>query len=94
MTPTEQDIEEVLLKKIKVIGEQEHSYYGYPVELIGLLAGYITADRKRVALEARIDELKKIEIGGDNIWTVNSGTDTAMLIEERIAELKAQQEKV
>ena len=48
----------------------------------------ITADRKRVALEARIDELKKIEIGGDKIWTVDSGTDTAMLIEERIAELK------
>ena len=94
MTPTEQDIEEVLLKKIKVIGEREHSYYGYPAELIGLLAGYVTADRKRVALEARIDELKKIEIGGDNIWTVNSGTDTAMLIEERIAELKAQQEEV
>ena len=58
------------------------------------LADFITADRKRVALEARLDELAKIEIGGDNIWTVDSGTDTAMLIEERIAELKAQQEEV
>ncbi len=54
----------------------------------------IIADRKRVALEARINELEKIEIGGDNIWTVDSGTDTAMLIEERIAGLKAQQEEV
>ncbi len=37
---------------------------------------------------ARIDELEKIEIGGDNIWTVDSGKDMAMLISERISELK------
>ena len=86
MTPTEQD-KELREKLIELDGE----LWDYQLDKLVQL---ITADRKRVALEARIDELKKIEIGGDNIWTVNSGTDTAMLIEERIAELKAQQEEV
>ena len=67
---------------------------GVPSLWYDKLIDIVEADRKRGALEARIDELKKIEIGGDNIWTVNSGTDTAMLIEERIAELKAQLEEL
>ena len=98
MTPTEQDKElrEAICDAMHIHPEElqynlPNSFGNSELEAIMQL---ITADRKRVMLEARIDELKKIEIGGDNIWTVNSGTDTAMLIEERIAELKAQQEKV
>ena len=98
MTPTEQDNElrEAICDAMHIHSEElqynlPNSFGNSELEAIMQL---IIADRKRVALEARIDELKKIEIGGDNIWTVNSGTDTAMLIEERIAELKAQQEEV
>ena len=93
MKPTEQDKElrEKLTKLISQDGWVDIQEVDVDSQVNELFA-IITADRKRVALEARIDELKKIEIGGDNIWTVNSGTDTAMLIEERIAELKAQQE--
>lgn len=55
--------------------------------------GKIEAKQQLLALkkkwqdEARIDELKRIEIGGDNIWTVDKGTDTAMLISELINQL-------
>ena len=100
MTPTEQDKElrEHLVETIlSILGVMDRSSGNRPGQIATLeqkIASYITADRKRVELEARIDELKKIEIGGDNIWTVDSGTDTAMLIEERIAELKAKLEEV
>ena len=98
MTPTEQDkeLQQWLIEHTGLIEETGGAVWReLEVETFMYhLRELITADRKRVALEARIDELKKIEIGGDNIWTVNSGTDTAMLIEERIAELKAQQEEV
>jgi len=55
----------------------------------------ITADRKRVALEARIDELEN-RLRVQFIWArlyaeVNSW---AKYVERRIAELKAQQEEV
>ena len=97
MTPTQQDKE--LREKINhrfdsVCAEGHQQSCGEYQTAVDDVMQLIIADRKRVALAARIDELKKIEIGGDNIWTVNSGTDTAMLIEERIAELKAQQEEV
>lgn len=54
----------------------------------------ITADRKRVALEARIDELSGIFriVDGRIFW--QSETSLAVPIEDRIAELKAQQEEV
>lgn len=97
MTPTEQDKE--LREKVAAIIE----YWDFsPLQdedsrierLKNEIMQLITADRKRVALEARINELEKIEINGDNIWTVDNDTDTAMLIKERIAELKAHQEEV
>ena len=96
MTPTEQDNE--LREKIShrfdsVCAEGHQQSCGEYQTAVDDVMQLITADRKRVALEARIDELKKIEIGGDNIWTVDSGTDTAMLIEERIAELKRELDK-
>ena len=107
MTPTEQDKELEKAVWASLASQMTHainctdpehkrqdSCVDFTEKNFEQLMQLITADRKRVALEARINELKKIEIGGDNIWTVNSGTDTAMLIEERIAELKAQQEEV
>jgi len=88
----EQDLQEVLVKKIKVIGEQQHSYYGYPIELIGLLADFITADRKRVALEARVDELKQLtEFEVATIGIIHGRHHRSYC--DRIAELKAQQEE-
>ena len=92
MKPTEQDKElrEAILLEFKNVHRLAPA--DYTENCTNVVMQLITADRKRVALEARIDELKKIEIGGDKIWTVDSGTDTAMLIEERIAGLKAQQE--
>ena len=106
MTPTQQDKELLelfitLFESGKELSDMYSKYDGdsdWPDWLSEILPKtdlyqLIAADRKRVALEARIDELKKIEIGGDNIWTVNSGTDTAMLIEERIAELKRELDK-
>lgn len=40
--------------------------------------------------QARIDELNRIEIGGDRIWTLDDEDETAMIISERIAWLQAQ----
>ena len=95
MTPTEQD-KKLREKLDRLIIENQSEDGSIDISdqraMRDEILELITADRKRVALEARLDELKKIEIGGDKIWTVDSGTDTAMLIEERIAELKAQQE--
>ena len=65
----------------------------------------ITADRKRVALEARIDELERakslyqrtykqeVTDNGGNIYVNDShGYISSYEVQERIAELKAQQE--
>lgn len=91
MTPTEQDKE---LREI-IWYELGDGLNATDVdEAVKSIKNYFTADRERVELEARINELEKIEINGDNIWTVDNSTDTAMLIGERIAELKAQQEKL
>ena len=99
MTPTEQDKElcrAIVDYRIKcdyylsdrdagVISQEE-----YETAISGGLDSVmqlITADRKRVALEARIDELE------NNKWLPNE----AKWIEQeadRIAELKAQQEEV
>lgn len=49
------------------------------------LIDFILADRKRVALEARIDELEPLLLGG---------YDSRRHATKRIAELKAQQEEV
>ena len=94
MTPTE--LRKQLVKSLSTAQVESVDNNGEAVieHEADRLLQLFTADRKRVELEARLDELAKIEIGGDNIWTVDSGTDTAMLIEERIAELKAQQEEV
>ena len=87
--------DEELREAIISIVEAEYKSPNYTpaAERVDHIMHLIKQHREAYAIEARIDELEKIEIGGDNIWTVDSGTDTAMLIEERIAELKAQQEE-
>ncbi len=104
MTPTEQDKE--LRKKIEKIPIAYSSDQGGEVmyfEDFGVMPSdiddfydelikLITADRKRVALEARIDEISHVFriVDGRIFW--QSDISLAMPLEERIAELKAQQE--
>ena len=99
MTPTEQDKElrvEIVRKvypkptprEVMSWGTQEAVIEMYSdAPIVHKFANFITADRKRVALEARIDELE------NNKWLPNE----AKWIEQeadRIAGLKAQQEEV
>ena len=95
MTPTEQDkMSNEELKKIinfiinhTLIGTNATLDWRKRDELIKQATELITAGRKRVALEARIDEIE------NNKWLPNE----AKWIEQeadRIAELKAQQEGV
>ncbi len=51
-----ESLDSILRKRIKVIGEDCHTYYGYPQELINELEAYIT-ERERLA---RINELKTL----------------------------------
>lgn len=94
MTPTEQDNE--LREQITplVIEAIENGtfdgYYGDQIadETWNFLKALITADRKRVALEARIDEISHVFriVDGRIFW--QSDISLAMPLEERIAELK------
>ena len=107
MTPTEQDKElrlEIARKVYPRPTPGEILIWGSPEAVIDEVyseapivyefASYITADRKRVALEARIDEISHVFriVDGRIFW--QSDISLAMPLEERIAELKAQQEEV
>ena len=90
MTPTEQDKElDEKLAKLRALSFDD---------ALELFKQLITADRKRVALEARIDELEnrlRVQFIPSH-WArlcaeVNSW---AKYVDRRIAELKAQQEEV
>ena len=87
MTPTEQDKElrEKLTKLISQDGwvdTQEVDVDGQVNELVAI----ITADRKRVALEARLDEITLV--------LQRPYISQQIYGQERIAELNAQQEEV
>ena len=92
MTPTEQDKE--LSEKLRVMIRGYLRHYTdsardssvYANEVLSL----ITADRKRIALEARIDELDKIP---EYKWDNHKHCLDTDYVTERIAELKAQKEK-
>lgn len=98
MTPTEQDKE--LRDKVANIVE----YWDFsPLQdedsridrLKNEIMQLITADRKRVALEARIDELKKVDMLTKPLLP-NSGsveTNVKAWVKDRLPQLKAQQEK-
>ncbi len=118
MTPTEQDnlsIEE----KVSVVLDVLIGHHLCPADendqscLLNIstkeISQLITADRKRVALEARLDEIERIDAAnidnGINFWFAhlkkqdsienNNGWRTMrQYTPERIAELKAQQEEV
>ena len=79
MTPTEQD-KELREKLIELDGE----LWDYQLDKLVQL---IIADRKRVALEARIDELERTMPHTDGMRHYNT-------VKRRIAELKAQQENL
>jgi len=74
-------------------------YYGDQIadETWNFLKALITADRKRVALEARLDELEHTFVSHDNALAselVENPEWEYGQVAERIAELKAQQEEV
>jgi hypothetical protein len=86
MTPTEQDNElrEAILLEFKNV--QRLAPADYTENCTNIVMQLITADRKRVALEARLDELTRV-LQQPYISQQVYGQD-------RIAELKAQQEEV
>ena len=94
MTPTEQDKE--LSEKLRVMIRGYLRHYTdsardssvYANEVLSL----ITADRKRVALEARIDELERVYPQLQKHHGVSG--EGNYYYDDRIAELKAQQEGV
>jgi len=108
MTPTEQDKElEQSLNKLSELnklsgrghGDLADTCYVCGISPSKLLA-YITADRKRVELEARLDERNKIALDTYRGKTVSESTNWQAKFEyfmdsneRRIAELKAQQEE-
>ena len=76
MTPTEQDKE--LRELVHIVQNADTTYDAMQ---------FIKADRKRVELEARLDEL---------IWSIGvtyKYDKDRQIVQERIAELKAQQEQ-
>ena len=94
MTPTEQDNE--LLIAIQNV-ETQGSFVKNEItgRAMKEIAALITADRKRVALEARIDERQMLSFhrayGRDYQATLETLEESN---DERIAELKAQQEQL
>lgn len=96
-TPTEQD-KELLSKLDRLIIENQSDDGSIDISdqraMRDEIMQLITADRRRVALEARIDEISHIFriVDGRIFW--QSDISLAMPIDERIAQLKAQQEEV
>lgn len=105
MTPTEQDKE--LREKLTKLISQDGWVDVHEVDVDGQvneLVAIITADRKRVALEARIDEIKLTKDNseesylGEDWWADESIKDNSAhevplsYFENRIAELKALEE--
>ena len=97
MTPTEQDKElrEAILLEFKNVHRLAPA--DYTENCTNVVMELITADRKRVELEARIDELEHTFVSYDNALAnelvENPEWEYGQVV-ERIAELKAQQEEV
>ena len=102
MTPTEQDKE--LREKIADVFDElyeptnEFWHRDSGLHWAGKVMQLIAADRKRVALEARIDELTDATDmdGGNTVYVMvwRNGIGFPVHRDERIAELKAQQGEV
>jgi len=91
MTPTEQDneLQEAIyaLDRLRVKIDPNLPRIGSVMARVDDIVALITADRKRVALKARLDELE--DLSPDMYYFGD-----IVKIENRIAELKAQQEEV
>ena len=88
MTPTEQDkgLREQVADALRT------GYHGIAeTKVINRVMQLVTADSKRVALEARKDEVGRIV---ERVWGLDYGEETEKYLSVRIAELKAQQEEV
>ena len=93
MTPTEQDKElrEAILLEFKNV--HRFAPADYTENCTNVVMQLIIADRKRVALEARIDELHKA-LDENSPFGEGQLDIASEYAEYRIAKLKAQQEKV
>jgi len=92
MTPTEQDKElrEAILLEFKNVHRLAPA--DYTENCTNVVMQLITADRRRVALEARVDELKQLtEFEVATIGIIHGRHHRSYC--DRIAELKAQQEE-
>jgi hypothetical protein len=93
MTPTEQDKElrELLERYAETIETDDGEYLAVDIDhVVEPIMHLITADRKRVALEARIDELLHlVDESSDTTWKANAWFS----VRDRMAELKSQQEE-
>ena len=106
MTPTEQDkeLEKQLVETIlSILGITDRSSGNRSEQIATLeqvIEGYIIADRKRVALEARLNGkweiLSKIPDGTSVLENgkIGSAYELRIKVNREIAELKAQQEEV
>lgn len=90
MTPTEQDkkLREAILLEFKNVHRLAPA--DYTENCTNIVMKLITADRKRVALEARINELR---LASDMQYMMRR-ENRVRYCSKRIAELKAQQEEV
>lgn len=114
MTPTEQDkklrqkMQDIFndctsgwLITIKNFNGYERELRDMESEIIGDILDLITADRKRVELEARINELEQVSVdswGAQHVPEPRQYRDGYVIgvkeLDERIDELKDQQEKL
>lgn len=97
MTSTKQDKElrELLYTLLKT--DPRADTYVIPYRVMDIFVDFITADRKRVALEARIDENNMYIRELTRHYFPSSPSEPHIPLvqfHERIAELKAQQEEV
>lgn len=94
MTPTEQDKEllelQEFIKSCFGMEPKEDWYDSYRYDDRVRIRDFILADRKRVALEARIDELNSLP--HRSVTALTSSVDQSVIY-ERIAELKQELEK-
>ena len=90
MTPTEQDKElrEELYGLLKT--DPRADTYVIPYRVMDIIVEFITADRKRVALEARIDSLSYVSSKYCDELGDYAGTE----LDEKLARLRKELEKL
>lgn len=86
-------VEALLLKKIKFIGEGEHTYLGTPAELIDDLSDLIKRETDRAVMGELQDMLDgyKLSLKDEPTGTVDVFAPILHALDHRIAQLKQQQ---